>query len=451
MCPPAPLAAPRHWSPCSSAPFTPASSAFSRNSASASTERKRRPGSASGAVVGQDAVGERVQLRVREAVTRRAARSATSCWPSTTCPTSAPASLSAISAPSSNSRVLPTSWRIAAAEQQVGVEPRVQDAGLLGERGHGDGVLEQAAQVGVVARARAGRAAELGAERLVAEERSRAAGARSRVVHLAREVLEEAVELLDVAVGDRQELGRVGPRPRASDRPHARPGARRGSARPARPPDTRSPRSNWPARKSASRNARPGIAPVRSRSSRPGRGPVARGEAVLAGAGEHAVDLAARRAARRLASHEPICVAADDRTSGTVATVDVMDDLIWRERPTLRAPRAGVRLQGLERRGRGRLGGRVSFINDRFDAVEVARIDPEEFYDFTAVRPDGAADRGPHARDRLAATTTSAAAPGARRRARPRDLPGRRALAALAALHCDAIVEAAQRARRAAW
>ena len=29
----------------------------------------------------------------------------------------------------------------------------------------------------------------------------------------------------------------------------------------------------------------------------------------------------------------------------------------------------------------------VSFINDRFDASEVARIDPEEFYDFTAVRP----------------------------------------------------------------
>jgi len=29
----------------------------------------------------------------------------------------------------------------------------------------------------------------------------------------------------------------------------------------------------------------------------------------------------------------------------------------------------------------------VSFINDRFDSNEVARIDPEDFYDFTAVRP----------------------------------------------------------------
>jgi proteasome assembly chaperone (PAC2) family protein len=29
----------------------------------------------------------------------------------------------------------------------------------------------------------------------------------------------------------------------------------------------------------------------------------------------------------------------------------------------------------------------VSFINDRFESSEVARLDPEEFYDFTAVRP----------------------------------------------------------------
>ena len=56
--------------PCSSAPFTPASSAFRRYRASASAERKRRPGSASGAVVGQDAVGDRVQLRLGEAVER---------------------------------------------------------------------------------------------------------------------------------------------------------------------------------------------------------------------------------------------------------------------------------------------------------------------------------------------------------------------------------------------
>ena len=72
-----------------------------------------------------------------------------------------------------------------------------------------DGVLEQPAEVGVVAAARARRAPPLGAQRLVAEqalEQARVGG----VVDLAREVLEEAVELVDVAVGDRQELRRVG-------------------------------------------------------------------------------------------------------------------------------------------------------------------------------------------------------------------------------------------------
>ena len=85
----------------------------------------------------------------------------------------------------------------------------MQRAGLEGERRDGDRVLEQAAQVGVVAAARAGRAAKVGAEALVAEERVEQR-AQVRVVDLAGEVLEEAVELLDVAVGDRQELGRVG-------------------------------------------------------------------------------------------------------------------------------------------------------------------------------------------------------------------------------------------------
>ena len=70
----------------------------------------------------------------------------------------------------------------------------------------------------MVAAAGARRAPPLGAQRFVAEQ-----GAEQRlvlgVVDLAREVLEEAVELLDVAVGDRQERGRVG-RLRALDRLH---------------------------------------------------------------------------------------------------------------------------------------------------------------------------------------------------------------------------------------
>ena len=70
-------------------------------------------------------------------------------------------------------------------------------------------VLDQPAEVGVMARAGAGRAPEIGAERVVAEEAVEQ-GAQVRVVDLAAEVLEEAVELLQVAVGDRQELGGVG-------------------------------------------------------------------------------------------------------------------------------------------------------------------------------------------------------------------------------------------------
>ena len=49
--------------------------------------------------------------------------------------------------------------------QQVRVEPRVQRAGLADERRDRDRVLEQPAEVRVVARARARRAAELGRQR----------------------------------------------------------------------------------------------------------------------------------------------------------------------------------------------------------------------------------------------------------------------------------------------
>ena len=51
------------------------------------------------------------------------------------------------------------------AQQQVAVEPRVQRARLERERGHGDGVLEQAAEVGVVAGLRARRSGRAGARR----------------------------------------------------------------------------------------------------------------------------------------------------------------------------------------------------------------------------------------------------------------------------------------------
>ena len=93
------------------------------------------------------------------------------------------------------------------AQQQVAVQPRVQRAQLERQRGDRDGVLEQAAEVGVVAAAaeraaaglcaRRGAGSEQGARRSARAARGRRAAARSSasqagVVDLAREVLEEA-------------------------------------------------------------------------------------------------------------------------------------------------------------------------------------------------------------------------------------------------------------------
>ncbi len=103
------------------------------------------------------------------------------------------------------------------AEQQVGVQAWVERARLERERADRHGVLEQAAEVRVVARAGAGRAAEVGAECFVPEEEVEQR-AQVGVVDLAGEVLEEAVELVEVAVGHRQELGGVRGRLGAPDR-----------------------------------------------------------------------------------------------------------------------------------------------------------------------------------------------------------------------------------------
>ena len=61
----------------------------------------------------------------------------------------------------------------------------------------------------MVATARARGAAPLGAQGVVGEQPFQEPRVR-RVVDLARQVLEEAVELVDVAVGDGEELGGVG-------------------------------------------------------------------------------------------------------------------------------------------------------------------------------------------------------------------------------------------------
>jgi len=63
-----------------------------------------------------------------------------------------------------------------------------------------------------------------------------------------------------------------------------------------------------------------------------------------------------------------------------------VDPVAWSERPNLRRPSLVVAFKGWNDAGEAATAA-LSFLIDGFDAAEFARIDPEEFYDFTAVRP----------------------------------------------------------------
>jgi predicted ATP-grasp superfamily ATP-dependent carboligase len=63
-----------------------------------------------------------------------------------------------------------------------------------------------------------------------------------------------------------------------------------------------------------------------------------------------------------------------------------MEHVRWRERPELRSPVLVCAFKGWNDAGEA-ASAALGFLADSFDAREVARIDPEEFYDFTAVRP----------------------------------------------------------------
>jgi proteasome assembly chaperone (PAC2) family protein len=63
-----------------------------------------------------------------------------------------------------------------------------------------------------------------------------------------------------------------------------------------------------------------------------------------------------------------------------------MDPLIWTEKPVLRDPVLVAAFKGWNDAGES-ASAALGFLVESFDAVEVARIDPEEFFDFTAVRP----------------------------------------------------------------
>jgi predicted ATP-grasp superfamily ATP-dependent carboligase len=63
-----------------------------------------------------------------------------------------------------------------------------------------------------------------------------------------------------------------------------------------------------------------------------------------------------------------------------------MEDVVWIERPELRRPVVVCAFKGWNDAGEAATAA-LSFIKGRFESEEVARIDPEEYYDFTAVRP----------------------------------------------------------------
>jgi proteasome assembly chaperone (PAC2) family protein len=63
-----------------------------------------------------------------------------------------------------------------------------------------------------------------------------------------------------------------------------------------------------------------------------------------------------------------------------------MSDVIWREHPELRAPVMVCAFRGWNDAGEAATAA-LSYIRGSFQAREIAEIDPEDFYDFTAVRP----------------------------------------------------------------
>ena len=63
-----------------------------------------------------------------------------------------------------------------------------------------------------------------------------------------------------------------------------------------------------------------------------------------------------------------------------------MDHVEWREQPQLRNPALICAFKGWNDAGEA-ASAALGFLVESFDAREVARIDPEDFYDFTAVRP----------------------------------------------------------------
>jgi proteasome assembly chaperone (PAC2) family protein len=63
-----------------------------------------------------------------------------------------------------------------------------------------------------------------------------------------------------------------------------------------------------------------------------------------------------------------------------------MSDVIWSEQPELRRPVLVCAFKGWNDAGEAATAA-VSFVGTQFGATEIGRIEPDEYFDFTAVRP----------------------------------------------------------------
>ncbi len=85
-----------------------------------------------------------------------------------------------------------------------------------------------------------------------------------------------------------------------------------------------------------------------------------------------------------------------------------MSDVIWSERPSLRRPVLVAAFGGWNDAGDA-ASAAVEFISERFEPREIAHIDPDEFLDFTSVRPMVKLSEGRTREIDWPATTISAA------------------------------------------
>ncbi len=90
-----------------------------------------------------------------------------------------------------------------------------------------------------------------------------------------------------------------------------------------------------------------------------------------------------------------------------------MQDVIWSGHPKLRKPVMVCAFKGWNDAGEA-ASAAVAFIRERFEAEDIASIDPEEFFDFTAVRPTVRLTEGlTREIDWPTATVSAAPVPGA--------------------------------------